>query len=71
MKPHPVQANWSKEMVEEFNMRWQLFWSWCDQAGVPLPLKEAALRDLLAGIEGLRQANALQAYIPKLRGPQQ
>lgn len=69
--PRQIEVNWSKDMVDQFNKRWQEFWKWADQTGVPIPLKEAALRDLLAGIEGMRTANALQFYLPVLRGTQQ
>jgi hypothetical protein len=71
MTPAPVAPNWSKDMVDQANKRWSEFWSWCDSAGVPLPLREALLRDMLASIEGLRTANMLQAYIPALRGRSQ
>lgn len=67
----PIQANWSQEMVEQWNKRWREHWEWAQRAGVPIPLQEAALRDALAGIECMRMANNLQAYIPALRGRQQ
>ena len=59
--------NWSKDMVEQANKRWQEFWKWADEAGVPLPLREAMLRDMLSSIETMRMASGLLAYIPKLR----
>ena len=60
--------NWSKDMVDQANKRWNDFWTWADQAGVPLPLREAMLRDMLSSIETMRTAQGLLAYIPKLRG---
>lgn len=69
--PRHIQANWSPEMVEQWNKRWQELWAWADRAGIPIPLREAALRDALAGIDGMRTAQALQAYIPALRGQSQ
>lgn len=66
-----MEVKWSPELVDEFGKRWGEFWQWVDSAGVPVPLREAALRDMLAGIEGLRTANALVNYIPMLRGRQQ
>lgn len=63
--------NWSKDMADQANKRWVEFWKWADEAGVPIPFREALLRDMLASIEGRRTAQILQAYIPALRGPQQ
>lgn len=60
--------NWSKDMVDQANKRWAEFWKWADEAGVPLPLREAMLRDMLSSIETMRLAQGLLAYIPKLRG---
>lgn len=65
--PTPVVANWSKDMVDQTNKRWAEFWNWCEQAGVPVPLREALLRDALAGIEAMRLAPNLQHFIPALR----
>lgn len=70
-QPAPVAPNWSKDMVDQANKRWQEFWRWCEEAGVPLPLREALLRDALASIDGFRLAGAFQAYIPVLRGTPQ
>ena len=60
--------NWSKDMVDQANKRWTEYWKWADEAGVPLPLREALLRDMLSSIETMRTAQGLLAYIPKLRG---
>lgn len=62
--PRKIEANWSPEMVEQWNKRWQDFWEWSDRAGVPVPLREAALRDMLSGIETMRTAYHLQQFIP-------
>lgn len=64
----PTPPNWSKDMVDQANKRWQEFWKWADDAGVPLPLREAMLRDMLSSIETMRLATGLQAYLPKLQG---
>ena len=65
-----VPPNWSKDMVDQANKRWQEFWKWCDEAGVPIPLREALLRDMLGSIESMRMASGLLSYIPALReGP--
>lgn len=71
VQPKMIQADWTPEMVAEFNKRWQEFWAWVEERGVPVPLQEAALRDALSGIEHRRTAGALQAYIPILRGAPQ
>lgn len=64
----PTATNWSKDMVEQTNKRWEEFWKWCDDTGVPIPLREALLRDMLASIDAMRLATPLKAYIPALQG---
>lgn len=59
--------NFSKEMAEQANKRFDDYMKWAQEAGVPIPHLEAQMRDAISGIEGMRLANALQAYIPKLR----
>ena len=59
--------NFSKDMAEQANKRFDDYMKWAQEAGVPIPHLEAQMRDAISGIEGMRLANALQAYIPKLR----
>ena len=63
----PTPPNFSKDMAEQANKRFDEYLAWADQVGVPLPHVEAQLRDALSGIEGMRLAAAMQRYIPKLR----
>jgi hypothetical protein len=58
--------NFSKDMAEQANKRFDDYLVWAQEAGVPLPHLEAQMRDAISGIEGMRLANALKQYIPKL-----
>ena len=49
------------------NKRFDDYMKWAQDSGVPIPHLEAQMRDAISGIEGMRLAHVLQAYIPKLR----
>lgn len=55
--------NWSKDMVEQAAKRWNEFWDWAEQSGVPLPVLESMVRDRLAAIDAMR----FKAFVPVLQ----
>lgn len=63
------EVKWDKKVVEEFSKRFVATMTWAEEAGVPMPVMEGAVRDWLAGLEALRQARMLAMQFEALGAP--
>jgi len=64
--PTPTPVNFSLDMANQANKRWNEYFDWAAQVGLPLSFTEAQLRDKLSLIDGLRMAQALKQHLPGL-----
>lgn len=67
--PQQREVKWDERTVKTFTAAFARVMQEAEEAGVPMPVMEAMVRDWLASLEALRQAKMLAAQWQALGAP--